>query len=57
MLSPEGAQAGYLEQEAIEMADRSIFEEVISSQSEVLEAERSLSMLEEELGRILRPSS
>ncbi|MDO5043113.1 MAG: ATP-binding cassette domain-containing protein [Slackia sp.] len=45
-----GAVAGYLEQEAIEMEDRSIFEEVISSQSEVLEAERRLQQLEESLG-------
>lgn len=45
-----GAQIGYLEQEAIEMEDRSIFEEVISSQSEVLEAERRLQELEEGLG-------
>ena len=45
-----GAQAGYLEQEAIEMDDRPIFEEVISSQSEVLEAERRLQQLEESLG-------
>lgn len=45
-----GAQAGYLEQEAIEMEDRSVFEEVIASQSEILEAERRLSKLEEELG-------
>ncbi len=45
-----GAQPGYLEQEAIEMDDRPIFEEVISSQSEVLEAERRLQQLEESLG-------
>ena len=45
-----GAQAGYLEQEAIEMEDRSVFEEVIASQSEILEAERRLSKLEEGLG-------
>ncbi len=45
-----GAQAGYLEQEAIEMEDRAIFEEVISSQSEILEAERRLAALEEGLG-------
>ena len=45
-----GAQAGYLEQEAIEMEDRPIFEEVISSQAEVLEAERRLQELEESLG-------
>uniref|UniRef100_UPI0025E666AD ribosomal protection-like ABC-F family protein n=1 Tax=uncultured Slackia sp. TaxID=665903 RepID=UPI0025E666AD len=45
-----GAQTGYLEQEAIEMEDRSIFEEVIASQSEILEAERRLAKLEESLG-------
>ena len=46
----KGAQVGYLEQEAIEMADRPIFEEVISSQTEILEAERRLQQLEEGLG-------
>lgn len=46
----KGAQAGYLEQEAIEMDDRSVFEEVIASQSEILEAERRLASLEEGLG-------
>lgn len=45
-----GATAGYLEQEAIEMEERSIFEEVISSQEEILEAERRLQELEEGLG-------
>ncbi len=45
-----GAQVGYLEQEAIEMEDRSIFEEVIASQSEILEAERRLAALEQGLG-------
>ena len=46
----KGASAGYLEQEAIEMEDRPVFEEVISSQSEILEAERRLMQLEESLG-------
>ncbi|QKF07888.1 ABC-F family ATP-binding cassette domain-containing protein [Berryella wangjianweii] len=46
----KGAQLGYLEQEAIEMADRPLFEEVMSSQVEILEAERRLARLEAELG-------
>ena len=46
----KGATVGYLEQEAIEMEDRPIFEEVISSQVEVLEAEQRLRRLERELG-------
>ena len=46
----KGAQIGYLEQEAIEMEDRSIFEEVISSQSEILNLERRLHELEANLG-------
>jgi len=46
----KGAQAGYLEQEAIEMEDRPIFEEVISSQSEILEVEQLLRKLESSLG-------
>jgi len=41
---------GYLEQEAIEMGENPVFEEVLSSQSEVLEAERRLKKLEAELG-------
>ena len=36
VLLAKGANVGYLEQEAIEMQDRPIFEEVISSQIEVL---------------------
>ncbi len=44
------ASIGYLEQEAIEMGDNPIFEEVLSSQTEVLAAERRLRRLEEELG-------
>lgn len=50
VLFAKGAQVGYLEQEAIEMEDRSIFEEVLSSQAEVLEAEQRLRTLEDSLG-------
>ena len=50
VLFAKGAQVGYLEQEAIEMDDRPVFEEVISSQTEVLEAEQRLRRLESELG-------
>ncbi len=50
ILTAKGARVGYLEQEAIEMPDRPIFEEVLSSQVEVLEAERRLHKLEHELG-------
>ena len=46
----KGAQVGYLEQEAIEMTEEPIFESVISSQTEVLEAERRLHELEAALG-------
>lgn len=50
VLFAKGARVGYLEQEAIEMGERPIFEEVISSQVEVLEAEQRLHRLETELG-------
>lgn len=50
VLFAKGSTVGYLEQEAIEMQDRPIFEEVVSSQVEVLEAERRLRALESELG-------
>lgn len=50
VLFAKGARVGYLEQEAIEMGDLPVFEEVISSQIEVLEAERRLHRLEAELG-------
>ena len=50
VLFAKGARVGYLEQEAIEMADRPIFEEVISSQVEILEAEQRLHALESSLG-------
>ena len=45
----KGAQVGYLEQEAIEMGENPIFEEVLSSQEEVLAAERRLHELEASL--------
>ncbi len=50
VLFAKGARVGYLEQEAIEMGNLPVFEEVISSQTEVLEAERRLHKLEAELG-------
>ena len=50
VLFAKGARVGYLEQEAIEMPDRPIFDEVMSSQVEVLEAEQRLRKLENELG-------
>ncbi len=52
----KGAQVGYLEQEAIEMQERPIFEEVISSQTEILEAEQRLRRLEAELGEDPTPA-
>lgn len=50
ILFAKGARVGYLEQEAIEMGDRSVFDEVMSSQVEILEAEQRLRKLEAELG-------
>ena len=50
ILFAKGTRVGYLEQEAIEMPDRPIFEEVMSSQVEILEAEQRLRELEESLG-------
>lgn len=50
VLLAKGARVGYLEQEAIEMGERPIFEEVISSQLEILEAEQRLARLEANLG-------
>ncbi len=44
-----GARVGYLEQEAIEMGERPVFDEVISSQVEVLAAEQRLHALERAL--------
>lgn len=50
ILFAKGARVGYLEQEAIEMGERAIFDEVIASQTEVLEVEQRLHKLEAELG-------
>lgn len=50
VLFAKGARVGYLEQEAIEMDDRAIFDEVMSSQVEVLAAEKRLHELEAALG-------
>jgi len=46
----KGAQIGYLEQEAIEMGENPIFEEILSAQTEILQAEQRLKKLEDELG-------
>ncbi len=51
----KGAVVGYLEQEAIEMEDRSIFDEAISSQQEILEAEQRLHELEASLNENSTP--
>ncbi|MDO4501825.1 MAG: ABC-F family ATP-binding cassette domain-containing protein [Coriobacteriia bacterium] len=50
VLLAKGARVGYLEQEAIEMGERPIFEEVINSQVEILEAAKRLKELEHSLG-------
>lgn len=44
-----GVRVGYLEQEAIEMGERPVLEEVLSSQTEVLAAEKNLHELEQKL--------
>ncbi len=46
----KGAKIGYLEQEAIEMGERTIFEEVLSAQTEVLSQEKRMRELEQSLG-------
>ena len=46
----KNAQVGYLEQEAIEMGDNPIFEEVLSAQHEVVRQEQRLRELEAALG-------
>ncbi len=46
----KGARVGYLEQEAIEMGERPIFEEVLSAQHEVLSQEQRMRTLEQALG-------
>ncbi len=46
----KGCQIGYLEQEAIEMGEASIFEEVLSAQKEICEQEERLKKLEASFG-------
>ena len=46
----KGVTVGYLEQEAIEMPNRPIFDEVLSAQEEILNAEHRLRELEHSLG-------
>ena len=46
----KGAHLGYLEQEAIEMQERPVLEEVLSSQQEIVAAEQLLVELEAQLG-------
>lgn len=46
----KGAKLGYLEQEAIEMGECPIFEEVLSAQHEILNQERHMRELETSLG-------
>lgn len=50
VVTAKGARVGYLEQEAIEMGDHPIFEEVLSAQHEVVEQEQRLRELEAKLG-------
>ncbi|WP_314921327.1 ABC-F family ATP-binding cassette domain-containing protein [Slackia exigua] len=47
-----GARIGYLRQEAIEMGEAPIFDEVVSSQKELLDAERRVHELESALGDV-----
>lgn len=50
VIRAKGARVGYLEQEAIEMGEAPVFEEVMSAQAEILEAEERLKSLEQSLG-------
>lgn len=50
VLFAKGARVGYLEQEAIEMGENTIFEEVLSAQSEILNQEKRMRQLEVSLG-------
>lgn len=46
----KGVRVGYLEQEAVEMGDGPVFEEVLSSQHEIVEVEKKLRIAERSLG-------
>ena len=50
VLFAKGAKVGYLEQEAIEMGDNPIFEEVLSAQHEIMRQEQKVRILELSLG-------
>lgn len=50
VLFAKGAKVGYLEQEAIEMGEHPIFEEVLSAQHEIMRQEKKLRSLEISLG-------
>lgn len=50
VLFAKGAKVGYLEQEAIEMGDNPIFEEVLSAQHEIMRQEQKVRSLELSLG-------
>ena len=45
----KGAHIGYLKQEAIEMGDAEVFEEVLSAQTRILDVEKRLHAIEREL--------
>ncbi len=47
----KGVEVGYLEQEAIEMDDNPIFEEVLSSQKVILDLEKKLARAEDDLSK------
>jgi len=57
ILFAKGARVGYLEQEAIEMGEAPVFEEVLSSQVEILEAEQRMKRLEAALGEDPAPEA
>ena len=50
VMSAKGARIGYLKQEAIEMGEAPILEEVLSSQADILRLEQELYALEHALG-------
>ena len=57
VLLAKDARVGYLEQEAIEMGEAPVFEEVLSSQVEILEAEQRMKRLEAALGEDPAPEA
>lgn len=57
VLFAKGAKVGYLEQEAIEMGDNPIFEEVLSAQHEIMRQEQKVRSLELSLGETRQSNS